>query len=83
MTGATSSVKRVLADFPIPILPKIDREPTKEGLIYLHQLVSGNVASALSNIVGGQHGHLAITMRYKEYRSQTVFAFVLPHNPSN
>ena len=45
MAGATISVKGVLADFPTPILPKIGGEPTREGLIDLHQLVSDNAAS--------------------------------------
>ena len=36
MAGAKSSVEGFLADFPKPILPKIGKEPTKEGLIWIH-----------------------------------------------
>ena len=36
MVGATSSVNGILTDFPAPILPKIEGEPTREGLIDLH-----------------------------------------------
>ena len=50
MVGTTSSSEGVLADFPTPILPKIGGEPTKEALIKLHQLISGNVASVASNL---------------------------------
>ena len=70
-------------DFPTPILPKIDGEPTREGLIDLNLLVSGNAASVASNLGGGRHGHLALTMKAKYYRSQTLFAFFLPHNPDD
>ena len=79
MAGATSSFEGVLSDFPTPILPKIDREPTIEGLINLHQLISENAASVASNLGGGGQEHLAMTMTVEEYRSQTVFAFVPLH----
>ena len=59
---ATSSIEGVLADFPTPILPKIGGEPTREGLIDIHRFISGNAASVASNIGGGLHGHLALTM---------------------
>ena len=52
-TGATSSVKGVLADFLTHFLPKVDRETTREGLIDLHRLVSGNAASVASKLGGG------------------------------
>ena len=83
MAGARSSFKGVLADFPMSILSKIYGEPTREGLIDLHKLISGNAASVASNQGGGQHGHLALTMTAYEYRSHTGFAFVPPHNPGD
>ena len=83
MSEATSSIEGLLADFPTPILPNIGGEPTREGLIKLHRLVSGNVASMLSNLRGGWHGHLTLKMASKEYAAQTGFAFVPPHKPVN
>ena len=77
------SVKGVLAYFLAPILLKIDREPTREGLIDIHQLVRGNLVYVASNLRGGQHIHLALTMTAKEYRAQTRFVFVPPHSPDN
>ena len=62
MVRATSSVDRFLADFPTHILPKINRETTREGLIDLHQLIIGNAASVASNLGEGRHRHLALTM---------------------
>ena len=77
------SVKRVLVDFLTPILANIGREPTREGIIELHILVSGNTASVFLNLGGVRQGHLVLTMTSKEYAAQTGFAFVPPHNPSN
>ena len=53
MSGATSSVEGVLAEFLTLILPKIDKKPTREGLINIHLLVSENAASVASNLGGG------------------------------
>ena len=70
MARSTTSVKGVLADFPTPILPNIGGEPTREALINLHQLVSGNVASVAPNLREFRHGHLALIMTAEEYMSQ-------------
>ena len=83
MTGVTSSTKGILTDLLAPILLKIGREPTREGVINLHWLVSGNAASVLSNLGGGHHGHLALTMTKLEYTAETDFSFVPLHNPGN
>ena len=71
MAGAMSSVEGVCEDFLKPILPKIDIEQTIEGLIDIHQLISGNAAYMASNLGGGRHGHLALTMTAEEYMGQT------------
>ena len=60
--GGKSSVKGFLAEFLTPILLKIGKEPTIEVLIYLHLLVSVNKASVASNLRGGRHRHLALTI---------------------
>ena len=60
--GATTIVKGVLMYFPIPIFPKIGGEITREVLIELHQLVSGNEASVSSNLRGGRHEDLMLIM---------------------
>ena len=53
MEGATRSVEGVLADLPTIILTNICREPTREGLIAIHQLISGNAVFVASNLRGG------------------------------
>ena len=62
VAGATTRFEGVFTGLLTPIIPKIGGEPTREGLVELHQLVSGNMASVLLNLVGGQHGHLAMKM---------------------
>ena len=73
MAEETSSVEGVLANFSTPVHPNIIREPTREGLIYIHRLINGNTASVVSNLRGGQHGHLAFKMTVKDYMEQTGF----------
>ena len=83
MAGVTSTVKGILADLLTPILLKIGGGSTREGVIKLHCLVSGNVASVLSNLGGGHHGHLALTIMKEEYTEETYFSFVPLQNPGN
>ena len=83
MAGATDSVEEILADFPTPILPKIDGELTREGLINLIQLVRGNSVSVDLNLRGGRHGHLGMKITAEDYREHTGFAFVPSHNPDD
>ena len=44
------------------IITDIIGEPTRESLIDICELKSGNAAFVASNLIGGQHGHLALTM---------------------
>ena len=62
MLGATRSVEGLLVEFLTPILTNIGGEPTREGLIDLHRLISGNMAAVASNLGGGRNGHPALTM---------------------
>ena len=60
MAGTKISVEGVLVDFLSQILPNIGRYLMIEYLIKLHWLISGNVASVVSNLGGGLHGHPAL-----------------------
>ena len=81
MAGTTISIKGVLVELPTQILTNIDGDPTREYLIKLYQLISGNAASGLSSLGGGRHGHLTLTMTVDDYIAQRGYAFVPPHNP--
>ena len=65
MAGEMISVEGVLVNFLTHILPKIDEETIRKGLIDTHRLISGNAASVASNLGGGRHRHLALTMMAK------------------
>ena len=67
MDGATSSIKRVIANFTTAILSNIGRGPKREALTNIHQLISVNAAFVASNIVGGRHIHFTLTMTAGEY----------------
>ena len=67
----------------MPTLPNISGESTIEYIIEIHQLISGNVASVTSNLGGGWHGHLALTVTVEDYLVHMGYYFVLPHNPGN
>ena len=83
MAGATSSVKGVLADFLTPIITKIFGEPTRGGLIKIHQTISLNAASFKDNLIRGCHRHLALTMDAEDYLEQTGHMFAPPYNPGD
>ena len=78
-----SRVEVVLWDVLMPIITKINGEPIREGLIDIHQLIISNAVLVTSNLGGGWHGHLELTMRAKDYMEHRGFAFLLPHNPGN
>ena len=83
MAGTTSSAEGFLKDLPLPLLTKISGEPTIEALIKLYRIIRGNAASVASNLRGGRHGHMALTMATKDYTEQTGYAFVPLHNTGN
>ena len=81
MTRTTSIIEGVFAYFTTPILTKIGREPTRESLVKIHCLISGNVPCVASNLGGGQHRHLALTITTKDYMAHMGYVFVPSHNP--
>ena len=80
VTGTANRVEGVLTDFLMLILSKTVGELIRESLIKIHQLISGNVASVASNLGGGRHVHLALTMTAEDYLAQMGYVFVPPHN---
>ena len=67
MTGTTISIKGVLEDSPMPILPNIGGDPTREALMGLHRMISVNATYVVSNLVGCRHGHLALKITAENY----------------
>ena len=80
MTGSTSSIDGVLVYFLTHIIPNIFREPTRKSLVDIYRTLSSNVVSIASNLDGGRHGYLELTMAADNYLSQTGHTFDPPHN---
>ena len=83
MGGVTNSIKGILADFPMSILPEISGKQTKESPIEIHLIISGNAASVASNLRVGWHIHLALMMTTEYHLIYTGRAFVPLHNPGD
>ena len=62
MTGSTSSIDGVLVYFLTQIIPNIVREPIRKALVDIYRTLSSNVVSIASNLDGGRHGYLELTM---------------------
>ena len=77
MAGTENSIKGVLAEFSVPILPKIVGETTRESLIKINQLIGGNVDPVASNPGGGRHVHLALTMTAEYYLARQEMCLFL------
>ena len=61
-----SSVEGFLVDLLTLILPNIGKDMTREDLIGLHQLISGNVALVTSNLGRCRPGHLVLMMTVED-----------------
>ena len=63
MVGAISIIEGVLVDFLTHLLLNIGGEPTREALIDMHRVISGNLASVASDLGGGRNVDLVLTMK--------------------
>eukprot|EP00957_Ditylum_brightwellii_P077497 5888759-Ditylum_brightwellii.AAC.1 len=56
--------------------------PTWDSIKAIHLHLNGNAASVPSDLGGGQHGHLGLTIGGAEYQTLTGHPFAQPANPS-
>ena len=66
---------------PHPTLPKIHGVPTYESIADLHRRLNENAASVQTNLGGGRHGYLALTISAQKYNQVTGHGFVIPADP--
>eukprot|EP00978_Attheya_sp_CCMP212_P008919 scaffold21039_cov30-Attheya_sp.AAC.2 len=83
MVTTSTSVNRITADLPHPILIHIHGEPTRKALVKMHKRLCENAAAVTSNLGSGNHGHLALLMTDKEYLDETKQTFIAPKNPGD
>jgi hypothetical protein len=73
-----------IASFPTKTLPPIAdtrSRPTYASLRLAQTELNGNAASVHSNLGGGLHGHLALTLSDEDYLFETGVVFAKPPNP--
>ena len=71
----------ILDKFPFPVTPKIIGEPNFESLREVQRKLSNNAGSIQTNLGGGQHGYLALTVRPDIYFGLTGQVFAPPNDP--
>ena len=70
-----------LEDAPYPVIPKIKGALTRELIQEVEKMIQANAASFPSELGGGAHGYLGLTMDNTEYLAATRHNFVLHTNP--
>ena len=68
-------------NFPYPVLTKIVGTPTYDSIKVVNDELSANAASVHSDLGGGLHGHLAITMNATIYATISATPFTAPTVP--
>ena len=80
---STSGSINYIESFEIPVLTKIQGEPTADLLILLQLELKANASSVYSNLGGGTYGHLFLVIPPAQYNllSNTVFTRPLRPGP--
>ena len=71
----------LLDNFQYPMITTIRGEPTYETIRDLQQKLLANTASVPTNMGGGQHGYLSLTLKPEVYFNLTGNIFTPPTNP--
>ena len=77
----TTTIDKTIETFPHPVLPKSTGEPTYETIEELSKLLRANAAAIDTELGGGRHGHLALTVSPAVYNTISITPFVAPVNP--
>ena len=78
---STSGSINYRESFDIPVLTKIQGEPTADSLILLKRELKANASSVYSNLGGGTHGHLFLVISPTQFNLLSNAAFVRPLHP--
>ena len=78
---STSGIINYRESFEIPVLTKIQGEPTADSLILLKRELKAKASSFYSNIGGGTHGHLFLVISPTQFNLLPNAAFVRPLHP--
>ena len=78
---STSGSINYIEYFDIPVLTKIQGEPTSDSLILIKRELKANASSVYSNLSGGTHGHLFLVISPTQFNLISNAAFVRPLHP--
>ena len=81
MASTAPTVEAIKAGFPHPSVPRKPGEPTYESIHAVHALLKANAASVPSELGGGVHGLLGLTLANTTYTPLAGQAFTRPANP--
>ena len=73
--------KESINDFPHPTIPKHTGMPTYETIQSVHRKLKANAASIQSELGGGAHRLLGLTLSNQAYSTITGSNFTRPANP--
>jgi hypothetical protein len=76
-----STVEKIVENFPYPTFTPIAGVPDYEALAELHTQANSNSSSIQSNLGGGNHGLLALTLEPAVLNTLSATPFVIPLNP--
>eukprot|EP00957_Ditylum_brightwellii_P058741 4453896-Ditylum_brightwellii.AAC.1 len=71
----------VMEHFWVKEIPKQTGMPSWDSIYAIHLSLNANAASVPSDLGGGQHGHLSLTIGGTEYQTLTGHAFTRPAIP--
>ena len=83
MSSAAPTVEAIKEGFPHQSIPKQPGEPTYESIRTIHRLLKANAASMPSDLGGGAHGLLGLTLNGTVYTAVTGHVFTLPVFPGS
>ena len=69
------NVDALTENFPFPIIPKINGKPTRKDIEKLQKKIYANAAAIQSELGGGAHGHLGLTITLADYLTATGHNF--------
>ena len=78
---SNSGIINYRESFKIPVLTKLQGEPTVDLLILLKRELKANVSSVYSNLGGGTHGHLFLVISPTQFNLLLNAAFIRPIHP--
>ena len=82
MSPTIITQEALTASFPNSTLPRIEGRPARASIDDTVKALQQNASSVSSELAGGSHGHLALTMHAAVYAILTGgAAFAVPQNP--